>query len=126
MNKKPKPTRVKQIIEDDKVITNNEDIVNSFYQYFSSIGCWLSDNIKDNCTDPLSFVTPVANTFNFSPITAEEVTEALNQLNSKKSLGMNGISIKLLKDTIAAPLVNILNLSLQTAIFPDDWKLVKV
>ena len=55
LNRKPKPTRVNQIIEDDKIITNNEDIANSFNQYFSSIGCKLSDNIRDDGTDPLSF-----------------------------------------------------------------------
>ena len=69
-------------------------------------------------------MTPVANTFNFSPITTEEVIEALSQLNPKKAL-----SIRLLRDTIdviAEPLANIFNLSLRTAIFPDDWKLAKI
>ena len=129
LNRKPKPTRVNQIIEDDKIITNNEDIANSFNQYFSSIGCKLSYNIRDDGTDPLSFVTPVANTFNFSPITTEEVIEALSQLNPKKAPGIDGISIRLLRDTIdviAEPLANIFNLSLRTAIFPDDWKFAKI
>ena len=39
------------------------------------------------------------------------------------------ISISLLRDTIdviAEPLANIFNLSLRTAIFPDDWKLAKI
>ena len=48
LNRKPQPTWVNQIIEDDKIITNNEDIVNSFNQYFSSIGCELSDIIRDD------------------------------------------------------------------------------
>ena len=129
LNRKPKPTRVNQIIEDDKIITNNEDIANTFNQYFSSIGCKLSDNIRDDGSDPLSFMTPVANTFNFSPITTEEVIEALSQLNPKKAPGIDGISIRLLRDTIdviAEPLANIFSLSLRTAIFPDDWKLAKI
>ena len=41
-------------------------------------------------------MTPVANTFNFSPITTEEVIEALSQLNPKKAPGIDGISIRLL------------------------------
>ena len=129
LNRKPKPTRVNKIIEDDKIITKNEDIANSFNQYFSSIGCKLSDNIRDDGTDPLSFVTPMANTFNFSPITTEEVIEALSQLSPKKAPGIDGISVRLLRDTvdvIAEPLANIFNLSLRTAIFPDDWKLAKI
>ena len=42
---------------------------------------------------------------------------------------IDGISIKLLKDAsniVARPLVNIFNVSLQRAIFPNDWKLAKV
>ena len=68
----------------------------------------------------------MANTFNFSPITTEEVIEALSP---KKAPGIDGISIRLLRDTIdviAEPLANIFNLSLRTAIFPDDWKLAKI
>ena len=74
-------------------------------------------------------VIPVANTFNFSPITTEKVIEALSQLNPKKAPGINGISVRLLRDTIdviAEPLANIFNLSFRTAIFPDDWKLAKI
>ena len=47
LNREPKLTWVNQIIEDDKIITNNEDIANSFNQYFSSIGCRLSDIILE-------------------------------------------------------------------------------
>ena len=45
---------------------------------------------------------------------------------SKKSSGLDGISERLLKGlayNIARPLVNVFNLSLQTAMFPDDWKM---
>ena len=61
----------------------------------SSIGCKLSDNIRDDGTDPLSFVTHVANTFNFIPIT-------LSQLSPKKAPGIDGMSIRILRDTIDA------------------------
>ena len=41
LNRKPKPTRVNQIIEDDKIITNNEDIANSSTNIFHllDVGC---------------------------------------------------------------------------------------
>ncbi len=50
-------------------------------------------------------------------------------LKPKKSLGIDGICIKLLKaagDIILDSLGTIFNLSLQTGIYPDDWKLAKV
>ena len=74
----------------------------------------------------MAFVTPVESSFHFSRISVQEVLSALNQLNLRKSPGLDGISVKLLKDTsdvIAQPLANIFNLSLQTGIFPDDWKI---
>ena len=77
----------------------------------------------------MAFVTPVESSFHFSRISVQEVLSALNQLNLRKSLGLDGISVKLLKDTsdvIAQPLANIFNVSLQTGIFPDDWKIAKV
>ena len=129
LNKKPKSTQVTQLNVDDQVITGDRYIADCFNQYFSSIGCKLSDNIQKIDTDPMAFVTPVESLFHFSCISAHEVLSALNQLNSRKSSGLDGISVKLLKDTsdvIAQPLANIFNTSLQTGIFPDDWKIAKV
>ena len=66
---------------------------------------------------------------NFICITLPETIDALNDIKFSKSPGINGISIKLLKDAsniVAGPLVNIFNVSLQRAIFPNDWKLAKV
>ena len=129
LNKKPESTQVTQLNVDDQVITGDGNIADCFNQYFSSIGCKLSDNIQKINIDPLAFITPVENLFHFSYISAHEVLSALNQLNSKKSPGLDGISVKLLKDTsdvIAQPLANIFNISLQTGIFPDDWKIAKV
>ena len=62
-------------------------------------------------------------------ITNHEVVNELNQIKEKKSLVLDGISIEPLKnagDIAVDSLVTIFNLSLQTAIFPDDWKLAKV
>jgi hypothetical protein len=77
-----------------------------------------------------SFVTPVhGNSFNFTSITIQETIDALNQIKSKNSPGLDGISTRSLKDAtniIAGPLVNIFNVSFQRAIFPNDWKLAKV
>ena len=114
---------------DDQVITGDTNIADCFNQYFSSIGCKLSNNVQNINVDPMTFVTPTESSFHFSCISVQETFDALNQLNLRKSPGLDGISVKLLKDTsdvIAQPLANIFNLSLQTAIFPDEWKIAKV
>ena len=55
--------------------------------------------------------------------------EAVSQIKTNKSPGIDCISAKLLKDagdTISESLANIFNLSLQSGIFPDDWKLARI
>ena len=129
LNKKPKSTQVTQLNVDDQVITGDRNIADCFNQYFSSIGCKLSESIQNINIEPMAFVTPVESSFHFSRTSVQEVLSALNQLNLRKSPGLDGISVKLSKDTsdvIAQPLANIFNLSLQTGIFPDDWKIAKI
>ena len=129
LNKKPKSTQVTQLNVDDQVITGDRNIADCFNQYFSSIGCKLLESIQNINIEPMAFVTPVESSFHFSRISVQEVLSALNQLSLRKSPGLDGISVKLLKDTsdvIAQPLANIFNLSLQTGIFPDDWKIAKI
>ena len=53
----------------------------------------------------------------------------IQSLNSNKGSGLDGISCKLLKE--AAPVITpsltfIINLSIDSCIFPDDWKIAKV
>ena len=78
----------------------------------------------------MRFVTPIhGSLFNFISITPQEIIVALNKIKCSKSPEIDGISIRLLKDAsyiVAGPLMNIFNVSLQRAIFPNDWKLAKV
>ena len=130
LNKKPKTSEIKELDINGQLITDDDKIAEAFNQYFSTIGSTLSDKITDNCTDPMNFVTPLdGSIFNFTSITLQETIGALNEIKTKKSPGLDGISIRLLKDAsniVAGPLVNIFNVSLQRAIFPNDWKLAKV
>ena len=78
----------------------------------------------------MRFVSPIKNDFCFKNINASELSDTLAQIKTKKSPGIDGISIKLLKaagDIILDSLLgSIFNLSLQTGIYPNDWKLAKV
>ena len=59
----------------------------------------MSESIQNINTEPMAFITLVESSFHFSRITVQEVLSALNQLNLRKSPGLDGISVKLLKDT---------------------------
>ena len=113
----------------NRSVKGDENIVFSFNDYFATIGAKLANNVTDIDSDPKRFVPSVSNTFCFRNISAHELMEALAQIKSNKSPGIDGISAKLLKDagdTIRESLANIFNLSLQSGIFPDDWKLARI
>ena len=59
----------------------------------------MSESIQNIIIEPMAFVTPVESSFHFSRISVQEFLSALNQLNLRKSPGLGGISVKLLKDT---------------------------
>ena len=74
-------------------------------------------------------MTPVSTSFEFQDIRIEELRSAIKNLKMSKSPGLDKISAKLLieaGDTITPSLVLLFNLSLNTGIFPDDWKFAKV
>ena len=74
-------------------------------------------------------MTTVSTSFEFQDITNEVLRSIIKNLKTSKSSGLDKISLKLLKladDTTIPLLVFLLNLSLRTGIFPEDWKLARV
>ena len=64
----------------------------------------------------MTFVTPVSKTFHFENVTVQVVYGVFNQIDLKKSSGLDGINIQLFKDAShinAKPLVNVFNLFLK-------------
>ena len=63
------------------------------------------------------------------PVTNEFIFKELGQLNQNKSTGLDGISPRFLKngaEILKVPIGHIVNLSLNTNIFPDDMKQAKI
>ena len=58
-------------------------------------------------------------------LTPEVVATKINNMKENKSHGVDGISPKILKETvdqISTPLANVFNMSLQEGIVPLEWK----
>ena len=107
----------------------DEEIANKFNEYFSEIGKKLAEEIPDNDFDPLHYVTPVSNSFTFQTISEEDIYRIISSVKTSKSAGIDKISVKLIQAagrTILNSLKNIFNLSLNTGIFRDDWKIARV
>jgi hypothetical protein len=129
LNKRSKTTEIPELQIENRSVKGDENIASCFNDYFSTVGSKLASNVTGIDSDPLRFVPPVTNTFYFQNISVLELTKTIAQIKIKKSPGIDGIYAKLLKDagdTINESLVSIFNLSLQSGIFPDDWKLARV
>jgi len=67
--------------------------------------------------------------FEFSPINDIDVENAIQEIKSKNSIGIDSIStkmLKFLKPLIVKPLTLIINQSLRTGIFPENLKIAKI
>ena len=128
-NKQSKSTTINQVNVNGTDITGDVNVAEEFNDFFCSIGPKLANNIPPTNIDHLSYMTPVSTSFDFQDITNEELRSAIKNMKTSKSPGLDKISVKLLKeadDTIIPSLAFLFNLSLCTAVFPDDWKFSRV
>ena len=114
-----------------KLVTNNENMVNTFNNYFSQIGVKMASNISvpDHISYKDYLLDDKHSRFTFNLITEENIKIIIKNLNSKPSAGYDDISSIILKKSepvLAKPISLILNQSLTTGIFPSKLKLSKV
>ena len=67
--------------------------------------------------------------FTFTPTTNEEILEILKKLDAKKSVGLDNIDSRFLKDgatEICKPVTELINLSIRKCAFPDPCKIAKM
>lgn len=111
---------IKDLMESKK--WNAEEALQYINKYFINI----CETFKFNQNRDREFTTTSCkSSLFFSPTDEKEVYEVINDLKNTNSVGPDDISVKLLKycaSVIAGPLSLIINLSLETGIFPDDLK----
>ena len=71
---------------------------------------------------------PCLHTFNFQPVSVDDVTKTLKsiQTNSTGADHLNAFILTLFIDRVSVVLTHIINISLETGIFPDRWKLALI
>lgn len=132
--RKPSKNSVSKLIINDQVLVDSYNISNGFNKYFSSVGETLVQNLtNDPMFNNLSFTSyldkPRLHSMFCEPLEAEELFKLIENLNTHKSPGPDGIAPKLIKEIaplILQPLLYLFNLSLSTGTFPDTLKLAKV
>ena len=77
----------------------------------------------------VSNMKPSGELFNIPPLTSCFVKKQINLMSSTKATGLDKVPVRLLKlcaNEIADSLTSIINLSFETATFPDIWKIARV
>lgn len=118
-----------------------KQVADEFNAFFSSVGRRAAeaaaslavDNDSDMtlpCHTFPSCRTPVlVEVFNFRPVTCTDVQRIIQNMPSNKSPGPDKISMRVIKDclpVILGPLTDIVNCSLTTSMFPNEWKEAEV
>ena len=130
LNNKMSSCTVNSIMHEGKLIHNPTQIANCFNDYFVNIGSDLASKIyqhQDSFIDFLGHSNP--NSFFFTPVDKNEISDIVNSLYNKKSTGHDGISISVIKNSISAickPLAYIINTSFATGVVPSQLKIAKV
>ena len=125
-----KTNNIKEIKENNKILTDSFDIANHFNSFFSSIGKKISDNIE-NITKSHTDYLPPSNPpdLNFDIIVPTHIIDILKQTPPKSSVDIDGISsflLKSVKEEISIPLAHIFNESLKGGIYPENFKTSRV
>ena len=116
-----------KINETERIIVDgNTDIANAFNKYFASIftkdedGSFEQDDLSQ---DDVRIIDDVI-------LSEEEIVAVINNLDTKKAHGPDGIPVRLLKETaimqITPSLRALFNKSLNVGVLPDEWKLANV
>ena len=112
------------------ILTDHGEIASQFNNYFTNIGPTLASKIgQHGNTSHLSSQENFPCSLFFEPCSPNEIENILQCMKPKSSCGYDDISPKLSKqsaDILALPLSHIVNISMQTGIFPSLMKIAKV
>ena len=128
-SRKYKSRNISEIKTNDQTINSAHELAEVFNQYFTNIGPSLAREIPPSTVKPEHYLKPTDKTFSLKAPSASAVCRLLSELNGKKATGLDGIPCKLLKlaaDIVGPSLANIFRCSIDTCIFPREWKLAKV
>ncbi len=149
---KTKNTQNITLVEGDLIISDTQEVVNTFNDFFANAVKNLNivENVNNIC-DSSHIVDPVLkavhrysihpsiiqirnnvdinNHFNFRAVSSDEVLIEINNLNSSKATSFKNIPIKVFKenaDLYINIITKLVNNSIQTCTFPDELKMADI
>ena len=112
----------------DKLSTNAIEMCEHFNEFFINVGPTLSKNIPLQDSGASDFIERLEHTLYLFPTDIQEMETIIKNLNNS-SAGWDDISPSVLKyiaPYITKALVNLINLSFQEGLFPDELKIARV
>jgi hypothetical protein len=129
VNPKTYQTPVK-IIDNNREITDKNEIANILCGYFSDIGEQLASAIPNVNKSPLDYMaTSPTESFYVFPATSHEIEDEISKLNHGKATGLYSIPVKILKIikyVISKPLEILFNISFSLGEVPSSFKIAKI
>ena len=120
--------------ENGNLVTETENVTEIFNDFFVHV----ADNIgKGQSFDPDNHPSikkikenhKSSELFEFKPVSESDVTKIIDKMNVKKAVGVDKLSVKLLKagkSSLVTPITSLVNTTLATSIFPDRLKEAQV
>lgn len=111
-------------------ITDNVSVSNRFASYFATVAYEaINTNFGYNLSLPHTISASSKNSMYFYEVTKPELTEVINELKNKKSAGLDGMTVVVLKSissSIIEQLLYLINYSIIEGYFPDELKISSV
>ena len=123
-----KPTTFNLKVEDKDIVMPDE-VTECFNDYFSGVGSKIANSVGEGNFKYDEFMIKTTDTFHFQTIDTYTVFHMLLSISASKATGLDKIPAKILKiaaPVIAQSLTNLFNYSIQTEIFPTEWKVAKI
>ena len=115
---------------DGESISDPQIIADQFNSYFLNIATSMTENLGPVNSSFKTFLgNPSQQCFNFETVNEIQVAKALDSLRSKRTLDCCGLSteiVKLCKNELVSVLTLIINQSITTGIFPNQFKTARV
>ena len=111
-------------------ISDTEEIADSFNNFFISVGENLQQEIPKNTLDPLEYIESESELV-FDTMSCTNPTELIEIVKNMKNVGagIDGINANIFKRTFPAiinEMVHLINICLQSGVFPDAFKIAIV
>ncbi len=129
-NKGRRVNQIHKIISDNNEITKDKDIANSFNKFFCTVGQSLAKNIRNTKANYSTYLNPSSKDSMFlHPVTETEISKAIDSLQANKAVGDLDIPVKIIKtckSQLMPHILQLVNKSFSSGIFPDILKTAKV